>query len=189
MNFSAVILAGGKSQRMGRDKALMLTGGRPLLARQIDIVRQLEPREIFISGRTDTDYSQFGCVVLSDRVADAGPLAGMARALEACASPLLLVLAVDMPAMESTFLRRMLEDCSGEAGAVARLNGHLEPLAAIYPKDAGILAENLLREGRCAAFGFAEACAEISLVNLFDIPPDETVYFKSWNRPEDVAVP
>jgi molybdopterin-guanine dinucleotide biosynthesis protein A len=51
MKFSAVILAGGRSQRMGCDKAWLLFEGKSLLARQIELVRQVEPEEIFISGR------------------------------------------------------------------------------------------------------------------------------------------
>jgi molybdopterin-guanine dinucleotide biosynthesis protein A len=189
MNFSAVILAGGKSQRMRRDKAWLSVGGQPLLARQIEMARHIGPREIFISGKADTNYTQFGCPVLVDLVADAGPLAGIARALKECASPLLLVLAVDMPAMETALLRRLLQNCAGEKGAVPRLDGELEPLAAIYPKTAGALAQKLLREQRRAATGFAAACAESGLVNIFDILPEEAVYFKNWNRPEDVPVP
>ncbi|MCL4790411.1 MAG: NTP transferase domain-containing protein [Verrucomicrobia bacterium] len=78
MNFSAVILAGGKSSRMGRDKAWLPLDGQPLLARQIELVRELTPKEIFISGLADTDYTSLGCPVLTDEFADAGPLAGIA---------------------------------------------------------------------------------------------------------------
>ncbi|HEY5345385.1 MAG TPA: NTP transferase domain-containing protein, partial [Verrucomicrobiae bacterium] len=59
MNFSAVILAGGKSSRMGRDKAFLEIGGTTLLARQIGLARELGAAEIFISGRAETDYSKF----------------------------------------------------------------------------------------------------------------------------------
>src|SRR5258705_13766374 len=89
MNFSAVILAGGKSSRMGRDKAWLEAGGQSLLARQIGLVRELGAAEVFISGRADADYSEFGCRVLQDKFPDAGPLAGIERALDATTSPLL----------------------------------------------------------------------------------------------------
>src|SRR6266566_3753822 len=59
MNFSAVILAGGKSSRMGRDKAFIKVGGQPLLARQIQLAQTVGAKEIFISGREDVDYSNF----------------------------------------------------------------------------------------------------------------------------------
>mgnify|MGYP001382635335 CR=1 FL=1 len=66
---------------MGCDKAWLPVGGQPLLARQIELARGLGPAEIFISGRGDTDYVSFGYPVLGDRFPDAGPLAGIERAL------------------------------------------------------------------------------------------------------------
>src|SRR6516164_8647370 len=67
MNFSAVILAGGKSSRMGRDKAFLETGGKTLLARQIEIARFAGATEVFISGHADMDYSAFAGQVITDR--------------------------------------------------------------------------------------------------------------------------
>src|SRR5258706_11754457 len=106
MNFSAVILAGGRSSRMGRDKAWLEVGGQTLLARQIGLVREMGATEIFISGRADADYSAFRCPILQDKFLGAGPLAGIERALDAAQSPLLLVLAVDLPEMKAECLRR-----------------------------------------------------------------------------------
>ena len=75
MKFSAVILAGGRSSRMGQDKAWLPIDGQPLLARQISLVRELDPVELLISGRSGTDYRSLGCRVLTDGFPDAGPLA------------------------------------------------------------------------------------------------------------------
>ena len=82
MIFAAVILAGGKSSRMGFDKALLEVDGVPLLARQIQIVRAAGAGEVFISGRSEAGYSAFGCAVLQDNFADSGPMAGIEAALE-----------------------------------------------------------------------------------------------------------
>jgi molybdopterin-guanine dinucleotide biosynthesis protein A len=132
--FSAVILAGGKSSRMGRDKAFVEISGQTLLARQIQLARELGAAEIFISGRADVDYSPFGCRVWLDEVADAGPLAGIARALAETSAPLLLVLAVDLPEMSAEFLRRLATHCTETTGVIPRVAGQVEPLAAFYPK-------------------------------------------------------
>jgi molybdopterin-guanine dinucleotide biosynthesis protein A len=77
MRFSAVILAGGRSSRMQRDKALLPCQGTTLLARQVGVVRELAPVEIFISGRADADYGALGGQVLADRFTERGPLAGV----------------------------------------------------------------------------------------------------------------
>ena len=80
---------------MGCDKAFLEIDGKPLLARQIAVAREAGARDVFISGRADTDYSSFDGLVLQDQFENAGPLAGIERALNALSTPLLLVLAVD----------------------------------------------------------------------------------------------
>ena len=92
MRCSALILAGGKSRRMGRDKARLELAGRPLLARQIELARELRADKIFISGRAGADYAAFGCEVLFDFYPEAGPLAGVERGLATATAPFLLVL-------------------------------------------------------------------------------------------------
>ena len=187
MNFSAVILAGGKSSRMGRDKAFVEIGGQILLARQIQLVREIGACEIFISGRADADYSAFGCPVLKDKFPDAGPLAGIERALDALSSPLLLALAVDLPDMSAGWLRQLAARCSENSGAVPRVNGSLEPLAAFYPKAALLLAVSLLNENSNAVKHFAERCAQARLVNFVDVAADEARFFLNCNSPADLA--
>src|SRR5712691_10782146 len=56
MKLSAVLLAGGESRRMGKDKATALFQGKPLWQIQIDLLRKLEPAEIFVSARTDQSW-------------------------------------------------------------------------------------------------------------------------------------
>src|SRR5688572_9023694 len=97
MTFNAVILAGGQSRRMGRDKAWLEVEGQPLIRRQIKLAREIGATEVFISGRPDCDYSTLGCPGLTDQFSNAGPLAGIERALDTATAPLLLVLAVDLP--------------------------------------------------------------------------------------------
>ena len=66
MNFSAVILAGGQSRRMGQDKAWLEVGGQPLITRALTVLRAAGIQEIFVSGRAGVDYSALRCPVLLD---------------------------------------------------------------------------------------------------------------------------
>jgi molybdopterin-guanine dinucleotide biosynthesis protein A len=150
MNFSAVILAGGKSSRMGRDKAWLDVGGRSLLARQVELAGTLGAREVFVSGRADVDYTALGYQVLLDRFPGAGPLAGIEAALAAATSPLVLVLAVDMPHMSVDVLRQLVGQCAETTGAIPRVAGEIEPLAAVYPKSALPLVTELLSKSVAA---------------------------------------
>ena len=187
MNFSAVILAGGKSSRMGRDKAFLEIGGQTLLARQIQLVREAGAVEIFISGRATVDYSTFGDRVLPDKFPDAGPLAGIERALDATKSPVLFVLAIDLPEMDAGFLKRLAVDCSESHGAIPRVNGNLEPLAAFYPKAAHALAVASLERGSFAVKEFAEACVRSGLAQFVELDAGEARRFANWNSPDDLS--
>ena len=187
MNFSAVILAGGRSTRMGRDKAWLEIGGQSLLARQIGLVREVGAAEIFISGRADADYSASGCRVLQDKFPDAGPLAGIERALDATQSPLLLVLAVDLPEMNVEFLQRLAAGCSETCGAIPKLANNVESLAAFYPKAAHALAVAGLECGAFAAKAFAGQCVQSGLARFVELHSDDARCFTNWNSPADLT--
>ncbi|MEK7780942.1 MAG: molybdenum cofactor guanylyltransferase [Verrucomicrobiota bacterium] len=193
MNFNAVILAGGKSSRMGRDKAWLEIGGQTLLARQISLVRTFGAAEVFISGRADADYSAFGCRVLPDHFQNAGPLAGIEIALHVTTAPLLLVLAVDMPEMNLNFLQRLRAACGENCGAVPQRGGRIEPLAAFYPKAAWDLATAMLRGERAGAetsapgpTDFAKKCVKGKLAGLVETTAVEARCFINLNSPEDL---
>jgi len=184
---SAVILAGGRSLRMGRDKAWLPVDGRPLLARQIALVQELRPAQTFISGRADVDYSALGCPVLHDLEAGLGPLGGIERALHACETDLLLVLAVDLAAMTSAFLGWLAARSDRQTGAGPKRAGNLEPLAAIYPKRCHALAYDALARSRYAARDFAAACLKERALSEFAVTAADDGCFANWNRPADLT--
>jgi len=190
VSFSAVILAGGQSSRMGRDKAWLAVGGQSLLARQVRLLRDAGACEVFISGRAGADYGALGCRVLTDRFPGAGPLAGIEVALDAASAPLLLVLAVDMPHMSADVLQQLVGQCTETTGVVPRLAGAIEPLAAIYPKLALPLVMEMLSKPAAKSPGaraFAERCVAADLVRFVDAPVDSASCFANWNSPADVA--
>jgi molybdenum cofactor guanylyltransferase len=187
MRFSAVILAGGRSRRMRRDKAFLPCRGTTLLERQVGLVRALAPEEIFISGRADADYGALGLPVLLDRFTDLGPLAGVERALAEARSPLLLVLAVDLPDMTADFLRRLAARCPAGGGVVPRTRFGLEPMAAFYPISMQPIATSMMRDGRAAMTEFIRRGLEAGLVDEWMCPPADAVCFRNWNGPEDIG--
>lgn len=189
MNFSAVILAGGKSSRMGRDKAFLEFEGRPLLERQLALVRETGIEEIFIAGRPDANYARFAARVLNDQFQNAGPLAGIERALASTSASHLLVLAVDMPGMRPDFLCRLLSGCRENLGAIPRCGPQIEPLAAVYPQIAKTLAEKLLRDHTPRAITFAELCVASNCAHFVACNENEQAIFANWNSPGDIQAP
>jgi molybdopterin-guanine dinucleotide biosynthesis protein A len=188
MNLSAVILAGGESRRMGQDKAWLEIGGQSLLAHAVSTVRDSGAEEVLISGRVGADYSALCCPVVFDRELGCGPLSGIERALEVASAPLLLVLAVDLPNMTAAFLRKLASRCDPLTGAVPKLAGQLEPLAAIYPRRCRLLAMDCLLKCRRAARDFAEACLREHAVRVFPVPHADIACFQNWNAPSDVLM-
>jgi molybdenum cofactor guanylyltransferase len=187
MNLAAVILAGGESRRMGRDKAWLPFGGRPLIVHALATVRDAGIKEVFVSGRVGTDYSELKCPVLYDRQTGCGPLGGIERALDAATAPLLLALAVDLPRMSAAFLRQLATRTDSLTGVVPEVRDQLEPLAAVYPKRCGAIAQNCLRQGRYAARGFANACLRQRAVRTFTASRADAIYFENWNTRWDVV--
>src|SRR5262245_19791735 len=138
MTFSAVLLAGGESRRMGTDKATFLFRGKPLWEVQLETLRRLRPGEIFVSARTDPLWRPAEVQFITDIPPSRGPLSGIAASLEKIHTAHLLALAIDMPFMNENYLRSMCEAIEPSRGVVAQIDNRAEPLAAVYPREADI---------------------------------------------------
>ena len=189
--FSAVLLAGGRSSRMGgRDKAeILLPDGRPLWRRQLeDVLRPLGPAEVFLSGPPRAGLPA-DVHVLPDQTPGLGPLSGVAAALGTARAPLVVVLAVDLPAMTAAFFReRLLPLCSPTRGAVGLgPDGFFEPLAAVYPGAARGLADEHLHGADRSLQSFVRAAVARGWVTPVELRPEDAGQFINWNRPEDVG--
>jgi len=180
MRFSAVLLAGGKSSRMGCNKAFLEIDGEPLWQRQVKILNELEPQKIFIAGPRLEEWRDYE--ILPDACANTGPLGGLTSAFRVCPTPLLLVLAVDLPRITTTFLGNLLIEGSG---VVPQLNGRFEPLVAIYPKTALPIAEKNLSRNEYSMQKFVQDCVAQQLVRPKKIPPSDAPLFTNLNTPQD----
>lgn len=187
MNLSAVILAGGESRRMGQDKAWVKFGGKPLIQLAVEKVRDLGVEEIFISGREGQDYSALTCPVLFDLDPGFGPMGGIEAGLFESTSPLLLVLAVDLPQMTSTFLQKLMASCDRLTGAVPKLKDALEPLAAIYPKRCQAFAFAAIAKSQHAVCDFAADCLRERALRTLPVSAADANCFANWNTPGDQA--
>lgn len=184
MRCSAVLLAGGKSSRMGCDKAFLEIAGEPLWRRQLETLRRLSPEQLMVSGPAREEWSEYE--IVADEIADAGPLAGVASALRQCATPRLVVLAVDLPKMTASFLQSLLHLCGDHQGAVPRTANRFEPLAAVYPARCATLAAVALRDGNFSMQNFVRLAREQDLLLEQRISEAETALFANLNTPADL---
>jgi molybdopterin-guanine dinucleotide biosynthesis protein A len=136
MNISAVLLAGGEARRMGKDKATLLVHEKPLWQIQLDLLRKLEPTEIFVSARTDPPWRPANVLLAADDPPSRGPLSGLAAALARMRAKHLLALAIDMPFMTEKYLKFLCGQIEPGRGVLPKIDNRAEPLAAIYPQEA-----------------------------------------------------
>jgi molybdenum cofactor guanylyltransferase len=136
MKISAVLIAGGESRRMGKDKATLLFRGKPLWEIQLELLRKLEPTEIFVSARTDPVWRPADVQFVADDSPSRGPLSGVAASLAQIRTTHLLALAIDMPFMTEKYLKFLCSLIEPGRGGIAKIDERFEPLAAIYPQEA-----------------------------------------------------
>jgi molybdopterin-guanine dinucleotide biosynthesis protein A len=174
---------------MGHDKRLLVVDWKgepvPLWKRQLNVLRELGPVELLVSGLPDLEYPQ-DVRVVPDRIENGGPLAGILTCLEAAQSKLLLVLAVDLPGMSSNYLRSMVLGSTPGCGVVPAIEQELEPVAAVYPTEAATVALNCLQQEQRGVQAFARRLEQNGLVRIQTVAPGETELFRNWNSPEDL---
>ncbi|MBL9189576.1 MAG: molybdenum cofactor guanylyltransferase [Opitutaceae bacterium] len=184
---SAVLLAAGRSVRMGRDKALLEVEGAPLWRRQRAVLAASGAGEILLSARVDQPWvaeaaREFAAVV-TDPVADAGPLAGIVASLAVAKAPHLAVLAIDLPRMDVGWFATLGARCAPGCGAVGRRGEFFEPLAAIYPREITPLARAALARGERSLQHLLAAAEAAGLMQAVEISAAEVALFQNWNEP------
>jgi phospholipid/cholesterol/gamma-HCH transport system ATP-binding protein len=147
-DLTAFILAGGKSTRMGADKAFVMLDGQTLLARALELARSVT-RDVRIVG-DPAKFSSFAPVV-EDVFPDCGPLGGIHAALRASPTDLNLILAVDTPFVSPALLRYLITRSNNSPAAavtLVRTNEGSQPLCAVYRPAFADAAEEALHAGR-----------------------------------------
>jgi len=184
---SAFILAGGRSSRMGSDKALLRIDKRTLLERALHTVSTITPTSYIVGSKQR--YGSFG-ETMEDIYPGCGPLGGIHAALTATTTGLNLILSVDMPLMTPEFLRWLVEKAraSEEWIVLPEVAGGPQPLCATYRRAVAAVAEEVLQTG------------DYKIARLFERVPTRMVaeteilgagfspeIFRNVNTPEEYA--
>ncbi len=145
--FAAFILAGGRSSRMGADKAFLELAGKPLILRAVEKAREAAA-DVKIVG-DPRKFAAFGTVI-EDVYPDRGPLGGIHAALTNSKAEWNLMLAVDLPFLPVQFLKYLLvrAESSGATVTVPSVGRYFHPLCAVYRKQFLSVTERSLSEGK-----------------------------------------
>jgi molybdenum cofactor guanylyltransferase len=188
MEFAAALIAGGRSRRMGTDKALLTVTWRaqrmPLWKRQLAVLSELKPNQLMLSG---PQRAGSPAIAVSDQWECAGPLAGIATCLDLCLHEFLLVLAVDVPKVESACLTQLLLRSANGCGVVPMRLGRYEPLIAVYPKKAFATAAARLDRRELKLQEFVGELVASKLVRPWIVPPQMEGQFVNWNSQGDTS--
>ncbi|MDD4767896.1 MAG: molybdenum cofactor guanylyltransferase [Desulfotomaculaceae bacterium] len=183
---AGVILAGGKSRRMGTDKAFLTVGRDAMIERAAAELGKVFP-EILISGGDEETGARLGLKVVPDLIKGWGPLSGIHASLKAARSRKCLFVPCDMPFLSAELANIMAGLSDGYDVTVPQHGDYLQPLFAVYDKNCIPAVEEALRDGRHKVVDFyprvrVKYVSEIILRAAADI---DTVFF-NVNTPLDL---
>jgi molybdopterin-guanine dinucleotide biosynthesis protein A len=187
---SGVILAGGGSRRLGRNKALVRIGGQALIERVVEAIAPLTAEVIVVVASPE----QAGALplppsvrVVSDRYPDCGSLGGIFSGLAASREPWILAVACDMPFLNPALLRHLMTARRSVDAVVPYLEGQPQPLHALYRKTCLVPIEGMLRSGqlKIASLFAAVRVRHVDEVTIDRIDPGHRSFF-NINTPADL---
>ena len=181
---AAVIMAGGKGRRMGREKGLIELSGRSLVQRAAANAARVFA-EVIISGPASLSAAGFPAV--PDEQPDAGPLAGILAGLKAARAAWIMALPCDSPFVPETFLRGLAELRADNDVVVPRDGDLFEPLHALYSTRCIAPIERLIQKGE------RKIIALYDMVKVLEIGPEtyrpwdpDKLAFFNINTPDDL---
>ena len=182
---AGVILAGGESRRMGRNKALLTVNGERMVETVYRRIAELFD-EVLLITNTPELYDFIHCRKVGDIYPGMGPMAGIHAALSSCASERVFVTGCDMPNLNPQLIRELCALPGGVDVIVPETPGGLEPLHALYAKSCMPTMEAMLKAGERSILTFLER-ADITLIQharIAALDPDFSS-FRNVNTPEE----
>ncbi|TDU71092.1 molybdenum cofactor guanylyltransferase [Prosthecobacter fusiformis] len=185
--FSALLLAGGRSVRMGQDKALLEWAGKPLWQVQLAKLRVNRPERLLIACREEQGLqsgAESGVEWLFDPPgSDCGPMGPIIEALKRVQMPL-LVLAVDMPQMTSTFLNEVIHGLA-DTSLFFSLGQGSEPLVGVYTPSLLPLLGEAMNKQQYSLRRVIEQGRDQGLAIILPLAQVDAVLFANANTPAE----
>ncbi len=183
--YSGIILAGGRSSRMGAEKGLALLCGKPLIHYPLKTMKEL-CGEILISSNTNA-YDYLGYPVIQDIQSGSGPMGGILSCLLRAENQNCLIIGCDMPFITANIYKHLLRVREGAQICVPWHNHeHYEPMCGVYSRDSATEMRRFMEQGNNKLPDFFRItsfkAAPVGVIN----PPLPEHYFFNVNSPEDL---
>lgn len=182
---TGVILAGGKSSRMGRNKALMTLGGQRLIDRVVKTMRAVFTDLLLVTNSPDV-YADIGLPMVGDVMPDKGSLGGIYSAIYHVTTPYCLVVACDMPFLNAAVLQYLVDHIADNDVVVPEIDGEMQPLHAVYGKACLPPITQRLERNRLKVVGFFPD-VRVRTVTASELEPidPELLTFQNLNTLEE----
>ena len=176
------VLAGGEGSRMGRAKATIEVGGRPILEYLLDRFRWPGPTLLVTApGREHPPGAERFDREVLDEIAGQGPLRGALTALDASRTEVLFITTVDMPGIGTQHAEWLLEQLGGDDGVMCRHGGQIEPFPLVLRRGTRDLVRGMVNGGERSVRALAD-----SVCSVLAAPWSEEAWV-NLNRPEDLS--
>lgn len=185
-NVTGVILAGGKSTRLGRNKAFIEIGGRKIIERQIGLFSEIF-KEVMVVCKNPQEYAPFFTNVVKDIVDYLSPLSGIYTGLKTCRFTGAFVVAVDMPFLKRELIEYQLSFADNFDVIVPQHEGDFEALHAFYSKNCIPFIEDMFKNGRFRIYDFYNR-VKLKIINDIEIKKydPEMLSFVNINTGDDL---
>ena len=181
MNFqlTTIILAGGKSTRMGFPKGLAEINSVKMIEHVLAVSEKISTNIMIITN--DDSYNYLGLPVYEDMIKECGPIGGIYTGLTHSTTDCNLVVACDMPFVSEVLVHKLLEFFEGHDSVVPSVDNILEPLCALYHKRITLFLKQAIDKKEYSVYKALRLLAAKEIVC-----PANTPTFMNINTPDDL---
>ena len=186
--FTVAIMAGGKSSRMGTDKAFIGLQGKPIIEHVLARIADIGQVETLLVTNRPDSYAHLALPMIADVIPGKASLGGIYTAIQASKTPHIMVIACDMPFLNAGLLRYMVKLAVNPYDVIApRVKGHPQGLHAVYTKRCLAPIRQRLDAGRLKVIGFYDD-VNIHYIDEEEYSPFDSkgLSFYNINTPQDL---
>lgn len=182
-DITGIVLAGGKSSRMGTDKGFLDLNGKPFISYSISALKPLVSETLIIANTPE--YDVFKLKRIEDKIKDAGPLAGIYSGLNQSKTDYNIVLSCDIPLIRTEVLEELIKVQHSDTDVVQVVsNGKQMPLIALYHKRCKDLFYPLLQKNERRLHKALDQCKVKNII----LNPDLDIFTTNINTPEELKI-
>ena len=181
-DLTIIILAGGKSSRMGKEKGFLRIGVDSFASKLIEVAKSVSSKVFISVAKANKElYSNFKMPLIEDELDDKGPLGGIVAALNEVKTPWFVVLSIDTPLVTKATIEGLWQQREKKEGVLYQVNGKAHPLVALYHIHTKELWQEALIMNKLKITSLVESFD----LNVLELNIDRVKELKNINTPQE----